>query len=129
MAVICRASGPSSRFAHLETRRHVPFITDLDGPEAVTLGSVLARATRVLRDAAGAEKTYVYVFGDRTPHLHFNLAPHQDGDGLRSGPGLLDPDAPDADPAVHRAVAEAAARALAEGPSNGDETTTRLSPS
>jgi len=41
----------------------VPFITDLDGPEAVTLGSVLARATRVLRDAAGVEKTYVYVFG------------------------------------------------------------------
>jgi len=129
LAVICRASGPSSRFAHLETRRHVPFITDLDGPEAVTLGSVLARATRVLRDAAGAEKTYVYVFGDRTPHLHFNLAPHQDGDGLRGGPGLFDPDAPDADPAVHRAVAEAAARTLAEGPSNGDETTTRLSPS
>ena len=121
--------GSVPRFAHLETRRHVPFITDLDGPEAVTLGPVLARATRVLRDAAGAEKTYVYVFGDRTPHLHFNLAPHQDGDGLRGGPGLFDPDAPDADPAVHRAVAEAAARTLAEGPSNGDETTTRLSPS
>ena len=121
--------GPVPGFAHLETRRHVPFITDLDGPEAVTLGSVLAGATRVLRDAAGAEKTYVYVFGDRTPHLHFNLAPHQDGYGLRGGPGLLDPDALDAGPAVQRAVAEAAARALAEGPSIDDETKTRLSAS
>jgi len=53
-------------FAHLETRRHIPFITDLDGPEAATLGLVLARATRVLREAAGAELTYVYVFGERT---------------------------------------------------------------
>ncbi len=121
--------GPVPGFAHLETRRHVPFITDLDGPEAVTLGSVLAGATRVLRDAAGAEKTYVYVFGDRTPHLHFNLAPHQDGYGLRGGPGLLDPDALDVGPAVQRAVAEAAARALAEGPSIDDETKTRLSAS
>jgi diadenosine tetraphosphate (Ap4A) HIT family hydrolase len=56
--------GPVVGFAHLETRRHVPFITDLDGPEAATLGPVLARVTRVLRDAAEAEKTYVYVFGD-----------------------------------------------------------------
>ncbi len=83
----------------------------------------------MLRDAAGAEKTYVYVFGDRTPHLHFNLAPHQDGYGLRGGPGLLDPDALDVGPAVQRAVAEAAARALAEGPSIDDETKTRLSAS
>ena len=55
--------GSIAGFAHLETRRHVPFITDLDGPEAATLGPVLARVTRVLREAAGAEKTYVYVFG------------------------------------------------------------------
>lgn len=58
--------GPIAGFAHLEPRRHISFITDLDGPEAVTLGPVLARATRVLRDAAGAERTYDYVFGDRT---------------------------------------------------------------
>lgn len=30
--------GPIPAFAHLETRRHVPFITDLDGSEAATLG-------------------------------------------------------------------------------------------
>jgi diadenosine tetraphosphate (Ap4A) HIT family hydrolase len=115
--------GPIAGFAHLETRRHVPFITDLHGPEAATLGPVLARVTRVLRDAAGAEKTYVYVFGDRIPHLHFNLAPHRDGDGLRGGPGLLDPDVPVLDPAIHEAVAAAAAQALANGPGRGDRMT------
>jgi diadenosine tetraphosphate (Ap4A) HIT family hydrolase len=112
--------GPIPGFAHLETRRHVPFITDLDGPEAETLGPVLARVTRILRDVAGADKTYVYVFGDRVPHLHFNLAPHHEGDGLRGGPGLLDPAVPDADPAVLRAVAEGAARSLADGPLTDD---------
>jgi len=110
-------------FAHLETRRHIPFITDLDGPEAATLGLVLARATRVLREAAGAELTYVYVFGERTPHLHFNLAPHRDGDGLRGGPGLLDPNVPDTDLAVHRAVADAAARALADASTRQSQAT------
>ncbi len=110
-------------FAHLETRRHIPFITDLDGPEAATLGLVLARATRVLREAAGAELTYVYVFGERTPHLHFNLAPHRDGDGLRGGPGLLDPNVPDTDLGVHRAVADAAARALADASTRQSQAT------
>jgi len=94
-----------------DIRHGVPFITDLRGREADTLGPVLARVTEVLRDAAGAEKTYVYVFGDHTPHLHLNLAPHRAGDALRGGPGLLDPDAADADLATHEAVA-AAARAM-----------------
>jgi diadenosine tetraphosphate (Ap4A) HIT family hydrolase len=120
--------GPIAGFAHLETRRHVPFITDLDGPEAATLGPVLARVTRVLREAAGAEKTYVYVLGDRIPHLHFNLAPHRDGDGLRGGPGLLDPDVPDVDSAIHRVVAAAAAHALAGDSATGDGMTSTGSP-
>jgi diadenosine tetraphosphate (Ap4A) HIT family hydrolase len=120
--------GPIAGFAHLETRRHVPFITDLDGAEAATLGPVLARVTRVLRDAAGAEKTYVYVFGDRIAHLHFNLAPHRGGDGLRGGPGLLDPDLPDVDSAVHQVVAAAVAQALADGSATGDGTTPSGSP-
>ena len=105
--------GPIVGFAHLEPRRHIPFITDLDGAEAATLGVVLSKAARALRQAARAEKTYVYVFGDRTPHLHFNLAPHRQGDALRGGPGLLEPDVLDADPSVHQAVAEAARLAMA----------------
>ncbi|MCU1656345.1 MAG: hypothetical protein JWO57_1001 [Pseudonocardiales bacterium] len=105
-------TGPIPGFAHLEPRRHIPFITQLDGPEAATLGSVLARATESLRRATGAERTYVYVFGDHVPHLHFNLAPHRTGDALRGGPGLLDPDAADADVASHAAVAAAVQRAM-----------------
>jgi diadenosine tetraphosphate (Ap4A) HIT family hydrolase len=104
--------GPIPGFAHLEPKRHIPFITDLDGAEAATLGGVLAKSTAALRDAAGAEKTYVYVFGDHTPHLHFNLAPHRVGDSLRGGPGLLESDAVEADPETHRAVAAAVRRIL-----------------
>ena len=113
--------GPIPGFAHLEPRRHIPFITDLDGPEAATLGFVLPRAARALRDAADAEKTYVHIFGDHVPHLHFNLAPHRQGDALRGGPGLLNADAVDADLSVHRAVAAAAAAMLAQWNVDGRE--------
>lgn len=69
-------------FCHLEPRRHVPHITDLTGPEARTLGAVLARTTRALREAAGAELVYLYVFGGGVPHLHLHLAAHREGDAL-----------------------------------------------
>jgi diadenosine tetraphosphate (Ap4A) HIT family hydrolase len=105
--------GPIAGFAHLEPRRHIPFITDLDGPEADTLGRVLAATTAALRRAAGAEKTYVYVFGDHTPHLHVNLAPHREGDALTGGPGLLRSDAADIERAAHESTAAAARELLA----------------
>ena len=104
--------GPIPGFAHLEPKRHIPYVTDLDGPEAVTLGPVLARVTAALRDAAGGQLAYVYVFGDRVAHLHLNLAPHRDGDALRGGPGLLDPGAPAAELGVHTGVADAVRNAL-----------------
>jgi diadenosine tetraphosphate (Ap4A) HIT family hydrolase len=114
--------GPVVGFAHLEPRRHIPFITDLDGPEAATLGAVLARVTSVLRATTAADKVYVYVFGDRVPHLHFNLAPHRSGGPLVGGPGLIRPDAGEADPVSHETAATAIADALAtsQGPPPGD---------
>lgn len=69
-------------FAYLEPKRHISHITELDGAEAETFGAVLARCTRVLREATGAEVVYVYVFGDGIPHLHVHLAPHRKGDAL-----------------------------------------------
>jgi diadenosine tetraphosphate (Ap4A) HIT family hydrolase len=69
-------------FSYLEPKRHIPCITDLDGDEARTLGSVLQRTTRGIRDATGAELVYIYVFGGGIPHLHFHLAPHWLGDPL-----------------------------------------------
>ena len=69
-------------FAYLEPKRHVPYITDLDGAEAASFGPVLARCTRVLREVARAEVVYAYIFGDSIPHLHVHLAPHRKGDAL-----------------------------------------------
>ncbi len=91
--------GPIAGFAHLEPHRHIPFITDLEGPEAATLGAVLARCTGAIKAATGADKVYVYVFGDRVPHLHFNLAP---SDLLPPGVAL---DAPDMSPEIHARTA------------------------
>ncbi len=108
--------GPVAGFAHLEPHRHIPYITDLDGPEAVAFGPVLARVTAALRESTGAELTYAYVFGDRVPHLHVNLAPHVEGDALVNGPGLLRPDAVAASPERHATVAIAVRAALGTSP-------------
>ena len=89
LSVVLR--GPIVGFAHLEPHRHIPFITDLDGPEALSLGVVLARCTSAIKAATGADKVYVYVFGDRVPHLHFNLAPN---DLLTPGVALDAPPTP-----------------------------------
>ena len=80
---------PVAGFSYLEPKRHIPHITDLDGEEAATLGPTLAALARTLRDATGAQLVYVNVFGERVAHLHFNLAPHREGDALRGGPALL----------------------------------------
>jgi diadenosine tetraphosphate (Ap4A) HIT family hydrolase len=92
---LVEAGAPVVGFGHLEPIRHVPYLTDLDGSEAATLGSTLARVTSTLKSVTGAELVYVYVFGDRVAHLHFNLAPHRDGDVLTGGPGLVRPGAPE----------------------------------
>lgn len=69
-------------FAYLEPKRHIRYITELGGPEAATFGPALARSTRALKEATGAEVVYVYIFGDGVPHLHLHLAPHRPGDAL-----------------------------------------------
>ncbi|WP_284735477.1 HIT family protein [Dongia deserti] len=69
-------------FAYLEPKRHIRFITDLDGAEAATFGAVMARCTRALKEATDTDIVYVYIFGDGVPHLHVHLAPHRAGDAL-----------------------------------------------
>jgi len=113
LSVVLQGAVPG--FSHLEPRRHIPFLHDLDGEEAATVGDALARSTRVLKRATGADKVYVYVFGDRVPHLHFNLAPHHEGGPLVGGRGLLSPSAPDAAPAEHQAAATAIDAAFRDG--------------
>jgi diadenosine tetraphosphate (Ap4A) HIT family hydrolase len=77
-------SGYTPGFAYLEPLRHVPHIEDLDGEEAATFGSTLARVASALKDAAAAERVYVYIFGGGIPHLHVHLAPHREGDALNT---------------------------------------------
>ncbi|MEO8510945.1 MAG: HIT family protein [Chloroflexota bacterium] len=76
--------GHTLGFSYLEPLRHVPHIEDLDGPEAATFGPTIARVCRALKEAARAERVYVYVFGGGIAHLHVHLAPHVTGDALNS---------------------------------------------
>ena len=62
-------------FSYLEPKRHIPYLADLDGQEAATLGPVLARAADTIRTVTGAPLVYVLVLGGRIPHVHFHLAP------------------------------------------------------
>lgn len=69
-----------SGFCYLEPKRHIPYITELDGDEAAEFGPIIARATRAIKSAAGAKLVYVYIYGGHIPHLHVHLAPHTGGD-------------------------------------------------
>lgn len=51
-------------FAYLEPKRHISYITDLDGEEARTFGDILARVSRALRAESGATQ---YVSKDFPP--------------------------------------------------------------
>ena len=77
-------SGSTTGFAYLEPMRHIPHITDLNGDEAATFGDVMARVSSALKEAAGAELVWVYIFGGGIPHLHVHLAPHRAGDALNA---------------------------------------------
>ncbi len=95
---------PILGFSYLEPLRHVPYVTDLDGDEAATLGPTLARVTSLLKRLTDADLVYVMVFGEHVAHLHFNMAPHREGDALvQPGPQLFDPERPGPDEAAHEA--------------------------
>ena len=115
-------------FSFLEPLRHIEYLEELDGEEAASFGTVLARAMGALKEAAGAERIYVYVFGGGIPHLHVHLAPHKEGDALsatilggevetKPGPGgttlLLATDYPVPPRSTMREVAERARELLA----------------
>lgn len=69
--------GPTLGFAYLEPIRHIPYLADLDGPEAATFGPTIARASAALREASGGALVYAYIFGGGIPHLHVHLAPNK----------------------------------------------------
>jgi diadenosine tetraphosphate (Ap4A) HIT family hydrolase len=71
-------------FAYLEPLRHIASIAELDGPEAASFGTTIARVSQILKQATDAELVYVYIFGGGVAHLHVHLAPHREGDALNS---------------------------------------------
>ena len=68
--------GSTLGFAYLEPIRHIPYLADLDGPEAAAFGPTIARASAALREASGGSLVYAYLFGGGVPHLHVHLAPN-----------------------------------------------------
>ena len=63
----------------VEPRRHAPGLADLTDGEARSVGWWCTRASRALRDVAGAEHVYAAVIGDAVPHLHVHLLPRYPG--------------------------------------------------
>lgn len=72
--------GEIAGYSYLSPHRHIPHITNLDGPEAATFGDVIARSTAAVQESAGADLVFVYVFGGGLDHFHAHLAPHR-GEG------------------------------------------------
>ena len=63
----------------VEPRRHAPGLADLTDAEARAVGWWCSRASRALREVAGAEHVYAAVIGDQVPHLHVHLLPRYPG--------------------------------------------------
>ena len=85
---------PILGFSYLEPRRHISYITNLDGEEAASFGPTLAAVTSLLKRTTGADIVYALIFGDHVAHLHVNLVPHRAGDPVGGGASLVDPEAP-----------------------------------
>lgn len=70
--------GELAGYSYLAPLRHIAHITDLDGEEARTFGTVVAAASQAIKDETGAELVYMYVFGSGVDHFHAHLAPHRE---------------------------------------------------
>lgn len=70
-------------FCYLEPRRHIRYISELDGLEAEEFGVVLSSVSAAVKKSSGAKLVYVYIYGDHIPHLHVHLAPHKEGDNYQ----------------------------------------------
>ena len=66
-------------YLFVEPRRHAAGLADLTEPEAQAVGSWCARASRALREVAGADHVYAAVLGNRVPHLHVHLVARYPG--------------------------------------------------
>jgi histidine triad (HIT) family protein len=74
-------TGPTVYRGYLvaEPKRHAHGLGDLTDEEAAALGRLINRLARALKDVAGAEHVYSFVFGHGVPHLHVLVAPQYPG--------------------------------------------------
>jgi histidine triad (HIT) family protein len=63
----------------VEPKRHAFGFADLDEDEAAAVGVAIARVSRAIKQAEGAEHVYLAVVGHHTPHLHVHLIPRYPG--------------------------------------------------
>lgn len=63
----------------VETRRHIPELGDMTDAEAERFGWLVARLSRAILAATGAEHVYAFVLGHGVPHLHLHLIPRYPG--------------------------------------------------
>ena len=62
-----------------EPKRHASGLGDLTDREAAALGLLVNGLARALKEVAGAEHVYSFVFGDGLAHQHVVLAPRYAG--------------------------------------------------
>jgi diadenosine tetraphosphate (Ap4A) HIT family hydrolase len=60
-------------YLFLETRRHVPYLADLDDAEAAAIGRVASRLARGLRTELRADFVFSAIVGTGVAHFHQHL--------------------------------------------------------
>ena len=63
----------------VETKRHIPSLSDLTDTEAQTIGLVIARLSQALKAVEDVEHVYAFALGDEVPHLHIHIVPRYRG--------------------------------------------------
>jgi hypothetical protein len=54
----------------MQTCRHAATLADLQDAESLTLGPLVRNVSRWLREATGADRTYLYALGESIEHVH-----------------------------------------------------------
>lgn len=59
----------------VKLRRHAEWLEELTDDESGTLGPVLGKVTKAMREVTGAERVYVNLWNESSRHVHFLLQP------------------------------------------------------
>jgi histidine triad (HIT) family protein len=63
----------------IEPKRHVPDMAELEDQEARSIGSMITRVSRILKEVVGAEHVYMFRLGHHVDHLHVWIVPRYPG--------------------------------------------------